>query len=380
MNLSTVSELPLERSQPRTKQSLLGCIIAVTAERRAGELAAALQRRGAVIRHAPALSMIPHVDDAELIARTRDVIAHPPQVVVVTTGIGMRGWVEAADMAGLAEDLLAVLRRCRLVARGPKARGALQANGLTPDWVAESETSAEIIDTMLSEGVDGLSVAVQHHGAGDDGLHRALSGAGATVRDLVVYRWGPPPVPEAVSASARWAAAGEVDAVVYTSAPAAASWLASVREQGLLGRIIAHAEAGTVMHACVGSVTSAPLDEAGIPTIQPERARMGALVRRIIAHYEDETGLPTPAGPLIMRSGGAVLGDRLVSLSPGPHAVLRALASAGGGVVTREHLLGVLPGGSRDAHAVEVAIARLRDALGTPSIITTVPRRGYRIA
>ena len=47
-----------------------------------------------------------------------------------------------------------MLDRVRLVARGPKARGALQAAGLRADWVAESETSAEIADFLLTEGVE----------------------------------------------------------------------------------------------------------------------------------------------------------------------------------------------------------------------------------
>jgi uroporphyrinogen-III synthase len=38
-----------------------------------------------------------------------------------------------------------------------------------------------------------------------------------------------------------------------------------------------------------------------------------------------------------------------------------------------------LPGDSRDGHAVEVAIGRLRTALGDPRMISTVVKRGYRL-
>jgi hypothetical protein len=57
-------------------QVMTGCVVLVTADRRSGELGAALARRGAVIRYAPAL-----------LAGTRALIADPPDVVVVTTGI-----------------------------------------------------------------------------------------------------------------------------------------------------------------------------------------------------------------------------------------------------------------------------------------------------
>ena len=117
-------------------EPLAGCVVVITADRRKRELAAALERRGATVKHAPALSTISHLDDATLISATHALLESPPDVIVATTGIGFRGWVEAADAAGIAEDLLAVMGTARLVARGPKARGAIQAAGLEADWVA----------------------------------------------------------------------------------------------------------------------------------------------------------------------------------------------------------------------------------------------------
>ena len=60
-------------------------------------------------------------------------------------------------------------------------------------------------------------------------------------------------------------------------------------------------------------------------------------------------------------------------------ALLRALAEHPGRVVARSRLLSALPGGGTDEHAVETAIARLRSALGVPSTIQTVVKRGYRL-
>ena len=104
-------------------------------------------------------------------------------------------------MAGLHGSLTDALSSARIFARGPKAKGALVAHGLTPEWVAESETTAEITEHLLALGVDGASVAVQHHGNGSDGLDEALTAAGARASPLVVYRWGPAPDPAAVTAS-----------------------------------------------------------------------------------------------------------------------------------------------------------------------------------
>ena len=43
-------------------------------------------------------------------------------------------------------------------------------------------------------------------------------------------------------------------------------------------------------------------------------------------------------------------------------------------------LLDELPGGGTDTHAVEMAVTRLRSALGDSKMIQTVVKRGYRLA
>lgn len=362
-----------------TAKAMAGCTVLVTADRRSAELAAALARRGAQIRHAPAMTIVPHVDDEALLAGTRELLRDPPDVVVATTGIGFRGWVEAADAGGIADQLLERLRRARLVARGPKARGAIQAAGLAADWVAESETAAEVTEWLLTEGVAGLHVAVQHHGAGSDGIDEALREAGARVTPLLVYRWGPPPDEGAVEASVRAVADGEVDAVVFTSAPGAWAWLEAARRAGVLEGIVAATKELGVVAAAVGPVTAEPLREAGIDPLVPERGRLGALVRTLVAHYAAEPGVPTVAGRLHVRRQAAVLDDRVLPVSPSGLEVLRRLAAAPGAVVPRGELLAALPGGSGDPHAAEVAVARLREAVGCRELVGTVVKRGYRL-
>ncbi|WP_125773928.1 uroporphyrinogen-III synthase [Antribacter gilvus] len=361
---------------------MAGCTVLVTADRRSAELAAALERRGATVRHAPALSMIPHIDDETLVEATRAIIDAPPDVVVVTTGIGFRAWIEAADAHGLATPLTAMLAGTRIVARGPKARGAIQAAGLQADWVAESETSAEVAEVLLSEGVSGLRIAIQHHGAGADGLDEVFEKAGAQVVGLVVYRWGPAPDPAALRQSVQATATGEIDAVVFTSAPGAEAWLQAVEAEGLSPSVLERLRSGATIVAAVGPVTAKPLEQRGITPLQPERGRLGALVRTLVGHYEhiESVALATVAGSLLIRARVAVLDGQVLPLSPTGVEVLRLLASAGGDVVPRERVLDVLPGYSTDPHAAEVAIARLREATKRPDLIRTVVKRGYRIA
>ena len=46
--------------------------------------------------HAAAIRIIPLVDDEQLRHATEAVLADPPDVMIATTGIGFRGWIEAA--------------------------------------------------------------------------------------------------------------------------------------------------------------------------------------------------------------------------------------------------------------------------------------------
>lgn len=360
---------------------LAGCVVLITADRRSGDLAAAFARRGATIQHAPALSIVPHTDDAQLLRDTRALLADPPDTLVVTTGVGFRGWVEAADAADLGPELMDLMARTRIIARGPKAKGAIMAAGLVPDWVAESETSSEILELLLDEGVDGRRIAVQHHGAGADGLDTELARAGADVASFVVYRWGPPKDPQALTRSVQECALGGVDTVVFTSAPGARAWLCAATEAGVLDEIVGRAQAGRLVVAAVGPVTAAPLREAGIEPLVPERGRLGALVRTVLAHYSGarSEALRTSAGDLQIRGTAALLDERVLPLSPSGLAVLRVLADEPGQVVSRQRLLAALPGDSRDPHAAEVAISRVREAAGGRGIVETVIKRGYRL-
>ncbi|MDQ1123081.1 uroporphyrinogen-III synthase [Microbacterium trichothecenolyticum] len=369
-------------SPPRTISTvLLGCTVLLPVDRRSGELTAALERHGAKVRVAPALTIIPHVDDDELIAQTRQLVVDPPDVVVATTGVGFRGWMETADEAGLHDDLSAVMHRARIVARGPKARGAIQQAGYDADWVAESETSAELRDFLVAEGIEGLHVAVQHHGSGADGLDEAFEAAGARVTSLTVYRWGPPPDAALVAASTQQVARGEVDAVLFTSAPAAREWLLAAERADAIEGVASRARDGRVLVAAVGPITAGPLRDAGIDPLVPDRGRLGALVRAVVTHYggADAPFIPTTAGRLGIRSSGIVLDGEFTPLPRTGVEILRALAREPGHVVSRAALVAALSTAEASGHAVEVAVARTREALGGIDLIRTVYKRGYRL-
>ena len=353
----------------------------MTAARRAEEIGGLLERRGATVLHAPALRIVPLADDTDLHQATLDLIGTPPDTVVATTGIGFRSWMEAAERWGEADRLRNALRQATLLARGPKATGAIRAAGLRELWSPASESSAEVLQRLLSEGsLHGRRIAVQLHGEPLRDFTDALRHAGATVVPVPVYRWTAPVDVGPLDRLLEAIVAGAVDAVTFTSALAATGLLRRAAECGLHDALLS-ALRDQVAAACVGPVTAGPLLDHDVPATWPERYRVGALVRHVTGVLAARARVLTVAGHQLEVRGSAVVIDGcLRPVPPGPMAVLRALARRPGWVVPRADLLADLPGGGADEHAVVAAVARLRSSLGAPEIVQTVVKRGYRLA
>jgi Uroporphyrinogen-III synthase len=355
---------------------LAGFTIGVTADRRRDELAAMLERRGARVVLAPALRIVPLADDTELRAATRACLENPPDIVMANTGIGMRGWLEAAEGWGLAEPLRAVLSRAYVVSGGPRARSAIRAAGLHDHWSPVSESCDEVIEHLRQRGVRGQVVAVQLHGERQPECTAALEAAGATVIEVPVYRWAPPTDPAPLQRLIDLIAGRLVDAVAFTSAPAVTALL---RAAGPSTEAVLEALRTDVLAACVGQVTAAPLRRHGVPVVTPNRARLGGLVQAIVDELPRRAISVKVAGHLLtLRGHAAILDGELRPLAPAPMAVLRALATTPGRVMSRADLLRTLPRGA-DEHAVEMAVARLRAGLRAPGLVQTVVKRGYRL-
>lgn len=365
---------------------LTGYRIAVTSARRAEEICALLSRQGAEVCSAPAINMIALPDDDELHSNTEALIAEPPDILVAHTGIGIRGWLAAAEGWGLANQLIAALSSARIVARGPKATGALRAAGLHEEWSPKSESSHDVLKYLLESDLSGTRVAIQLHGAADawdpfPEFVGALRSVGAEVVPIRVYRWKSTPLGGEFDQLVTGIARRQFDAVSFTSAPAAAAVLERSRDLGIEDQLLQALR--TDVHAmCVGPVTSQPLKRKGVPTSSPERMRLGALAR----HITEQLPLlgscsVNAAGHVVDIRGTCVLVDGSMKLlSPSGMAILRALAQRPGDVVARHDLLRVLPGTSNDSHAVDTAVLRLRTALGDKNIVATVVKRGYRLA
>jgi uroporphyrinogen-III synthase len=371
-----------ERTRSRDAQVLAGYRIGITSTRRADELATLLERQGAVVESAPALMTLSCSEDVQLRDATVACIEQPPDLLIANTGVGMRGWFEAAAKWGLGAKLVAALQDCEILARGPKAVGAVRAAGLQESWVSESDSLDEILAYLRERDLTGTRMVMQEHGTSTSAVTAALERQGSEVTVVTVYRCLPAADQAPLFRLVDLVADRDLDAVVFTAAPAVKVLLDVAAASGRKREVV-DALRGHVIAACVGPVTAEAFAQWGIPVIQPARSRLAALAREIAAQLPARRhGVRIDVGgrQLLMGRAEVVLDGVAVRLTPAPYAVLQALAREPGRIVSRQGLLSELPSGyAASEHAVEAAVARLRTALGA-DLVRTVVKRGYRLA
>jgi len=368
--------------------ALSGFKIAVTADRRAEEQAELIARRGGEVVFGPVIRTLPLGEEAGLAEATAALLDQPPDIVVLSTAVGVRGWVSAAEALGLDDRLLATLGRAEVLARGPKAGGAALTVGLRVDWQAPTATYQEIVHELTSrrrERGDGspIRVAVQLDGGDDSGIVATLAGLGYDVVAVPIYRWV---LPEDITPAERVVQAvadGSIDAVTFTTAHAVTNFASIAQQMGATDAIVASVSRGSVVVVGVGPVTAARAHSVGFTScVQPRNPRLGAMVQSLVVAFKDRVVTVDLDGIEVLIQGRLVSvgGGEPIRLTDREHAVLGALARRGGAVVSKQALLDEVWAGESDDHVVEVTIGRLRRRLGEAGgLIGTVVRRGYRV-
>jgi uroporphyrinogen-III synthase len=363
-------------------QPLEGFTIGVTADRRREEQSELLRRRGARVIDAPCIRTLALGAEDGMRAATDELIARPPQFLVANTGIGLRSWLAAAATWDLEHRLLEALSTTRILARGPKAAGAMLTAGLDVWWQAPSEQLREVRDRLLDEPLAGARVAIQLHGDDDQDLTAAVRQRGAETVEVPVYRWTLPEDPRPVARLIDEVCARRVDAVTFTAAPAVKNLFALAESTGT-AEDLRQAFAGGVVAACIGPVCAGAAGACGIEErLVPDRWRLGALVHAVADHLGARRRRLRIGDADVLIQGALVVVDGASQrLTDRERGVLEALLRRPGATVARSTLLRDVWGSAHtDAHNLDVTVARLRAKFGRAGAgIETAPRRGYRL-
>lgn len=198
---------------------LAGKTVALAEGRQLEELAALLEKEGAVPLRCPLLAILDPVDDGPAVGWLRFLAADRFSTVVLLTGEGVRRLAACAERHGMTETFGPALARTRTVIRGPKPAKALAEFGVKASLVAPAPTTDGVIAAMRSLPLQGETVGVQLYRETNPPLTDFLAAQGATAMTVLPYVIAPAADGARVADLIARMAAGNVDVAVFTSAP-----------------------------------------------------------------------------------------------------------------------------------------------------------------
>lgn len=198
---------------------LAGRRIALLEGREAARLGAMLLKEGAEIVTCPMIAIVDALDPGPVEAWLQRFLAAPCDDLVLLTGEGLDRLHARAERAGIAAGFVAALARTRTITRGPKPARALRALGLKPQLRADEPTTEGIIALLSGIDLRNRRVGVQFYpGAGENRLLDFLAAAGAVSDPVTPYAYAAEAADAAILGLIDRLAAGEIDAVAFTSA------------------------------------------------------------------------------------------------------------------------------------------------------------------
>jgi uroporphyrinogen-III synthase len=368
--------MPLPSGLCHELGTLSGFTIGITADRRRAEQAELLRGLGARVIEASVMRTLPLEADAQLREATDALIARPPDVLVATTGIGIRGWLAAAQAWGLEQPLLAALRSAEIVARGPKVCGALQQAGLRAHYEEPSEQLAPLVDFVIERTQPGGLVAIQQSGRDVPWALDAVTALGADVVSVRAYRWTGTDDVEPVRRLVASVLDGRVDAVTFTSAPAVEHFYAVAGDDAAA---LTQAFNHLAVAACVGPATAAACASFGVhDPCAPVQGRLGLMVRALSQRLaQNHRHLVVGEHHLVAQGRCLHARGLTIEMTMREHALFDVLTRHAGAVVSRETLLRQVWHSHEDG-VLDKTMSRLRRRLAPTGVdIDTVARRGY---
>jgi uroporphyrinogen-III synthase len=267
---------------PEAVSGLTGRTIALAEGRELEQLASMLEREGANAIRCPIFSIRDVPNQGPVVDWIRALIAGTFDFVVFFTGEGVRRLVASAEHAGIESEFIAGLARCRLVTRGPKPVKALREIDLAPSLIAETPTMDGVIATLQKLDLKGTSFGIQLYPDAHSKLSEYLESVGAKVRSIVPYVYAPKSDREQVAALIRRMAAGEIDAIVFTSSPQVDRLEEMAKELGLKEKL--KSGWSKTKAAAIGPIVAENLRQRGVQVdICPEQ---GFVMKNLVRHIE----------------------------------------------------------------------------------------------
>jgi uroporphyrinogen-III synthase len=200
--------------------NLKGKRIAVPEMRELAVFSGLLERRGAEVLRCPLVTIYDSPHSSAVLAFAVRVAEGNFDDFILITGEGLTrilSCIEKYDPA-LRPRFVEGLGKLRTITRGPKPARALRAIGLKPGIEATEPTTDGVIRSLSAHPLEGRRVAVQLYGNDPNlVLTRFLRDQRAEITTVAPYVYGNAADDATVHALLERMAAGEVDAIAFTS-------------------------------------------------------------------------------------------------------------------------------------------------------------------
>ncbi|MGD1078290.1 MAG: uroporphyrinogen-III synthase [Candidatus Sulfotelmatobacter sp.] len=172
------------------------CVLALES-RRAREIAKLIANFGGLPIVAPSVREVPLEGNQEALEFAWKLAAGQVDMVIFTTGVGVKALASAVENVCSREKLSQYLNEVVVVARGPKPTAALRELGIRVSLsVPEPNTWRDLLP-ILDQHEDtfplaGRRIAVQEYGVANPELSAGLEERGAVIIPVRVYQWALP--------------------------------------------------------------------------------------------------------------------------------------------------------------------------------------------
>ena len=224
-------------------------ILVTRARSQASSLSELLAARGAVPVELPAIIIETIPDNEELETAIRGLSNY--DWVVFTSVNGVDAFFRSAAKLNLDSRALSGLK---VAAIGPATAAALAGKGITPDCQPSIYTSRGLVAELARQNIAGQRFLLPRADIADKELVEGLTGSGAAVREITVYRTLPDR--EAIDSAREMLLSGRLDMITFTSSSTVVNLVSALGADAV--RLTG------VRLACIGPKTADTAVKAGL--------------------------------------------------------------------------------------------------------------------
>ena len=170
--------------------SLNGLTVAITASRRALELAHLITNFGGIPYISPTVGIESNMDKSkETEEFIKKIIEDKLDYVIFMTGPGVYSLMSAAKKVQMESNVSEALKQTIVVARSLKPKIVLGKYGIKTDIVPDENTADGIAKILKSRGIQGKKIGVLWHGSYFPVFRNEMSAAGAKIFECSTYTY-----------------------------------------------------------------------------------------------------------------------------------------------------------------------------------------------